>query len=49
MISIYGIMALLFKAGFINVKGRWLTLPGPRDTYFLFLTMVAEGNAIQSE
>ena len=31
--SIYGIMALPFRARFINVKGHWITLPGPRDTY----------------
>ena len=47
--SIYGIMALLFRVRFINVKGHWITLPGPRDTYFLLLTMVAERNVIQSE
>ena len=39
-ISIHGMMALIFRAGFINVKGRWLTLPGPHDICFLFSSLM---------
>ena len=41
-------MALLFRAGLINIKVRWLTLPGPRGIYFLLLTMITEGKMIKS-
>ena len=34
--NIYGIVAQLFRAGFIYINGCWVTLPGPSDTYFLF-------------
>lgn len=34
-ISIQGIMALPFRVGFSNVKGRWLIIPIILDTYLL--------------
>ena len=47
--SIHSIMAVLFRARFINVKGYSLTLPGPNNTLFFILTDSASSTMINSK
>ena len=48
-INILRIIALLFRVGFINIKGRWLMLPSPGDSYFIPLTISVLKNFIKNE
>ena len=48
-INILRIIALLFRVGFINIKGRWLMLPSPGDFSFIPLTISVLKNFIKNE